>query len=78
MMKPSMKWLTNTHRSEAHRMAAQLRAGWIGRRIVQGGPKPTETESRHDLHVHGMVGLYHVGADDPVSVELIMPGDMPT
>jgi hypothetical protein len=74
MAKPTMRWLTNTHRDEADAVTARLCAGWIGRRIDQGDPSPTETYGIENLRALGMVGLYHVGADDPVSVAVIMPG----
>lgn len=65
------KWLGNVPRDEASREIARLCAGWIGRRIVEGEPQASDAEGVASLKAADMVGLYHIGADDPVTVEVV-------
>jgi hypothetical protein len=65
-----MKWLGNAPKQDASREIAKLCSGWIGRRVVEGEPQATDLESVETLQSKGMVGLYHVGAGEPVTVEV--------
>lgn len=65
------KWLGNVPRNEASREIARLCAGWIGRRVVEGEPQASDAEGVASPKAADMVGLYHIGAEDPVTVEVV-------